>query len=397
MCGRAGIANAAPNDEPLTTRMHLYLHIPFCRQACHYCDFHFSTNLSGKEALVEALCREITLQQDYLGTRQLETIYFGGGTPSLLSETELARIIETIHRHFTVLPGAEITLEANPDDLTPAKLAELRPYVNRLSIGIQSFHEPFLRFMNRAHSAAEARHCVQLAQDAGFDNLTIDLIYGIAVALDPAADHSIWEQDLSTAVSLQVPHISSYCLTIEPQTALGNWLKKGRVHPVDDAFAAEEFTELIRVLGAHGYEQYEISNFARPGFEARHNSSYWKQRPYLGVGPSAHSYNGHSRQYNLANNARYVRAIQAGELPATVEVLSAADRVNEYLLTGLRTKWGCQLTELNRLLAADFLSAQRRELNNLQAAGWLAITDQNLHLTEAGKLFADRVAAELFV
>ncbi|RZJ26432.1 MAG: radical SAM family heme chaperone HemW, partial [Flavobacterium sp.] len=241
--------------------MHLYIHIPFCKQACHYCDFHFSTSLKQKTALVEALCREIELQKDYLLTRHLETIYLGGGTPSLLNEAELQLIFETIHRFYTVAPDAEITLEANPDDLvgpatdSMAPLRLFRQYVNRLSMGIQSFHEPNLRLMNRAHSASEAEKCVQLAREAGFDNLTIDLIYGI-----PAETHNVWEADLAKALSFGIPHISAYCLTIEPGTVFGNWLKKGRLQAADDEFAADQFTTLVQTLVANGYEQYEISN-----------------------------------------------------------------------------------------------------------------------------------------
>ncbi|WP_234735652.1 radical SAM family heme chaperone HemW [Tellurirhabdus bombi] len=372
--------------------MHLYLHIPFCKQACHYCDFHFSTSLKQKPVLVDALCKELTLQKDYLGTNQLETIYFGGGTPSLLTEKELAQIFETIHRFFSVKAGAEITLEANPDDLQPSQLSMLRQYVNRLSIGIQSFHEPHLRFMNRAHSATEAESCVRLAQDAGFDNLTIDLIYGV-----PAPDHDIWQRNLEKAIQLNIPHISSYCLTIEPDTAFGRWQQKGRLQVPEDSFAAEEFTMLVDALTTNGYEHYEISNFAKPGWEARHNSSYWKRRSYLGIGPSAHSYNGSSRQYNIANNARYLRALDQGELPCDREILTVADQVNEYLLTGLRTKWGCQVAELNQLLNADFAQQQQKEIASLQQKGWLMLKDNQLLLTTAGKLFADRVAAELFI
>ena len=379
--------------------MHLYLHIPFCKQACHYCDFHFSTNQALKPALVEALRTELTLQKDYLPTRQLDTIYFGGGTPSLLTEPELAAILETIHAHFTVAPDAEITLEANPDDLRPAYLRWLRAYVNRLSIGIQSFHEPHLRFMNRAHTAPEAQQCVRLAQEAGFDNLTIDLIYGVPSGgvSSGGGDHALWERDLAMALTLGVPHISSYNLTIEPATAFGRWQQKGRLAVPDDAFAAEEFELLVRTLTAHGYEQYEISNFARPGHEARHNSSYWKRRPYLGVGPSAHSYNGHSRQYNVANNALYIKALGRGEVPATVEILSPADQVNEYLLTGLRTRWGCQLSELERLAGGGFLRRSEKMLATHERRGWLVRADNQLRLTEAGKLFADRIASDLFM
>ncbi|MGV3559322.1 radical SAM family heme chaperone HemW [Larkinella arboricola] len=378
--------------------MHLYIHIPFCKQACHYCDFHFSTNLKQKTALVDALCREIDLQKDYLPTRRLETIYLGGGTPSLLTETELETLFETIHRQYTVAPDAEITLEANPDDLIgPAsdplrQLRLFRKYVNRLSIGIQSFHEPHLRLMNRAHSATEAGRCVQLAQEAGFTNLTIDLIYGV-----PADTHGIWQTDLAKAVSLKVPHISAYCLTIEPGTVFGNWHKKGRLQAAEDEFAAEQFTMLVQTLRENGYEQYEISNFAQPGCEARHNSSYWKRRPYLGIGPSAHSFNGVSRQYNIAHNIQYIRAIEKGDVPGTVEPLSRADQVNDYLLTGLRTKWGCDLRELSRLAGSDFQVLQRTELQNLYQQGWLSLENHLLTLTEAGKLFADRVAAELFM
>ncbi|MFD1141882.1 radical SAM family heme chaperone HemW [Larkinella insperata] len=378
--------------------MHLYIHIPFCKQACHYCDFHFSTSLQQKTALVDALCREIEVQKAYLPTRHLETIYLGGGTPSLLTETELQALFDTIHRHYTVAPDAEITLEANPDDLIgPAsdplrQLRLFRKYVNRLSIGIQSFHEPHLRLMNRAHSATEAETCVHLAQEAGFSNLTIDLIYGV-----PAETHTIWQADLAKAVSLKVPHVSAYCLTIEPGTVFGNWHKKGRLQAAEDEFAAEQFSRLVQTLRENGYEQYEISNFAKPGWEARHNSSYWKQRPYLGIGPSAHSFNGVSRQYNIAHNTQYMRAIDKGEVPGTVEPLSTADQVNDYLLTGLRTKWGCDLRELSRLAGTDFQALQRTELQNLYEKGWLSLENHLLTLTEAGKLFADRVAAELFL
>ncbi len=378
--------------------MHLYIHIPFCKQACHYCDFHFSTSLKQKTVLVEALCREIELQKDYLPTRHLETIYLGGGTPSLLNESELHRLFETIHRFYTVAPDAEITLEANPDDLvgpTTDPLAPLRlfrRYVNRLSIGIQSFHEPNLRLMNRAHSASEADTCVRLAREAGFDNLTLDLIYGI-----PAETHGVWEADLAKALSFGIPHISAYCLTIEPGTVFGNWLKKGRLQAADDEFAADQFTILVQTLVANGYEQYEISNFAQPGWEARHNSSYWKRRPYLGIGPSAHSFNNHSRQYNVANNAQYVRAIEKGEIPGTVEELSRADQVNEYILTGIRTKWGCDVRELTVLAGTDFETLRRTELLSLYNRGWLSLQDHRITLTEAGKLFADRVAVELFI
>lgn len=373
-------------------QMHLYLHIPFCKQACHYCDFHFSTSLGQKSALVDALCAEISLQKDYLPGKTLETIYFGGGTPSLLTENELGQIFAAIHTYFTVSPTAEITLEANPDDLTEDQLRMLHRYVNRLSIGIQTFDEATLRWMNRAHTATEAETCVRLAREAGFANLSVDLIYGI-----PDRDKSLWHVDLHNVLALNVPHISAYALTIEPDTAFGRWQQTGKLPPADENVAAEQFDELRYALTGAGYEHYEISNLARPGHYARHNTAYWQRRPYLGIGPSAHSYNGTSRQYNIANNARYIADIGQGTLPATVEELTPADQVNEYLLTGLRTQWGCSLTELDVLFGTDFARAQARDLADLYASGWLIRHDDRLRLTDAGKLFADRVAATLFV
>ena len=395
--------------------MHLYLHIPFCKQACHYCDFHFSTNLSRKAELVAALCHEIELRNEYIpvarsdknGNSQiLDTIYFGGGTPSLLTEGELAQIFETIHRHFIVSPTAEITLEANPDDLTAEKLRLLRPFVNRLSIGIQTFDEAALRWMNRAHNATEAERCVALAQDAGFNNLSVDLICGIPLISPPHQAEmgtslpveGVWPRDLEKTVALDVPHISTYALTIEPDTAFSRWTTTGKLAPIDENLAAEQIQDINRTLIASGYEQYEVSSFCRPGHRARHNTAYWQQHPYLGIGPSAHSYNGTSRQYNISNNNLYVKAIQENEIPATIEQLTAADHLNEYLLTGLRTMWGCSLTELNRLSGGDFQEQQSRELAGLYRAGWLAkTTDNRLLLTDAGQLFADRVASALFM
>jgi oxygen-independent coproporphyrinogen-3 oxidase len=374
--------------------MHLYLHIPFCKQACHYCDFHFSTNLSKKSTVVDAICAEIALQKDYLTEKSLETIYFGGGTPSLLTEPELAQIIETIHTHFLVSPTAEITLEANPDDLRAEKLQVLRRYVNRLSIGIQTFDEAALRWMNRAHTATEAENCVFLAREAGFENMSVDLIYGIP---DSGRSVPLWQTDLQKMLELNVPHLSAYALTIEPDTAFGRWKQKGKLPAVDENLAAEQFEELTKALRGAGYEHYEISNFAKPGQYARHNTAYWQRKPYLGVGPSAHSYNGFSRQYNIANNAQYVKTIQQENIPATVEILTVADQVNEYLLTGLRTKWGCSLTELSKLLGTDFIQTQAADLTAMYASGWLTRDDDHLRLTDSGKLFADRVAASLFV
>jgi oxygen-independent coproporphyrinogen III oxidase len=373
--------------------MHLYIHIPFCRQACHYCDFHFSTRLHEKTTLVRAIATEIMMQRDYLTSRELHTVYFGGGTPSLLSETELALIMDTIRAHFQLRPDAEITLEANPDDLSEKTFSMLVSQgVNRLSIGIQSFHEPHLRFMNRAHTALEAERSVQAAQAAGITNLTADLIYAI-----PATDDSFLQRDLEKMLGLGIDHISAYCLTIEPKTVFGNWVKNKKLQPIEDDYAARQFEILMDTLRQANYDQYEISNFARNQKYSLHNSAYWQRRPYLGIGPSAHSYDGSSRQYNSANNAAYVREISKNILPSTKEILSLEDQVNEYLLTGLRTRWGCRLDLLQELSEGRFLSQKGEEIFSLHEVGWLYSSDGLLLLTEAGKLFADRVAGNLFL
>lgn len=373
----------------------LYLHIPFCKQACHYCDFHFSTALGRKAEVVEALVRELALRHDYLGGAGLSTIYFGGGTPSLLTEAELLTLFEAIYRHFDVAADAEITLEANPDDLTAAKLRELAASpVNRLSIGLQSFYEPHLRLMNRAHSAQESRRSVLAAQDAGFHNLSIDLIYGVPT---PEPGHGIWLHDLAQALELQVPHLSCYALTVEPQTVFGRRQQKGKFHAAPEEFVAREFELLLEASRTAGYEQYEISNFARPGFHSRHNSSYWQGTPYLGLGPSAHSFDGRSRQYTVASNARYVQGLlQEGQVPATREELSPTDRANEYLMTSLRTAQGCSLAYL-RGLGVDLSAARADYLLQLQHDGWAEVTPDLVRLTDRGKLLADQITLELFL
>lgn len=343
--------------------------------------------------MAEAIAREIVLRKSYLPDGDMETIYFGGGTPSMLDEAELHLLLDTVHRHFRVAPGAEITLEANPDDLNAASLSMFaRAGINRLSIGIQSFHEPHLRFMNRAHTALEAKQCVKIAQNAGIDNISIDLIYAI-----PSENHDILHANLAQAFALNVPHISAYCLTIEPQTAFGSWLKKKKIKPIEEEYAAQQFEMLVSSLAGEGYEQYEISNFARNGRYSRHNSSYWKQHPYLGVGPSAHSYNGTTREFNVSHNAKYLDALQKGIIPATVETLTGADNTNEYLLTGLRTIWGVDLQKLHELSNGAFAAQHRRQLDGMIRKGWVREDSGTLRLTEAGKLFADRISSDLFI
>lgn len=373
----------------------IYIHIPFCKQACYYCDFHFSTSLKTKDLVIAGILKELEIQTKYL-KEPVETIYFGGGTPSLLNQSELSDILNSIHKNYNVKEGdIEITLESNPDDLNKNKLKELKSVgINRLSIGLQSFHEPHLRLMNRAHSATESKHCVQLAQDSGFDNITIDLIYGI-----PAKDHSIWEADLQTALSLKVPHISSYCLTVEPKTAFGKWEKVGKFKPADDEFSAQQFEYLVKTLQENNFDHYEISNFAKKGHYSKHNSAYWLGKPYLGIGPSAHSFDGaKSRQFNISNNPKYYKSIlEDNVLNHEIEILTREDGINEYLLITLRTIWGCDTQHLKRVYKFDIQSEKKMELEVLLRKGWINWEKHHLHLTENGKLFADQVAAELFM
>jgi oxygen-independent coproporphyrinogen III oxidase len=372
----------------------IYFHIPFCKQACHYCDFHFSTQLGGKSALVEALAQEIGLQKRFFPAHApISSVYFGGGTPSLLTAGELDRLLAEVRTHFELAPEVEITLEANPDDLTAAKLDQLRASgVNRLSIGIQSFHGPHLTWMNRAHNAAQAAQCVRLAQAAGFTNLTADLIFGI-----PSPSHAVLADDLAKLIDLGVPHLSAYCLTIEPQTAFGNWLRKGKLKPAGEDFAAQQFEMVAHALTGAGYEHYEISNYARPGHYSRHNTNYWKKGPYLGLGPSAHSYDGQYRYANVANNARYVRAIGEGQVPAEREVLRPNDHLNEYLMTSLRTQWGCDLGYVYAQFGHDLAQTEAPRLARWETSGLITRRNQVVFLTIQGMLVADELAAELFV
>jgi oxygen-independent coproporphyrinogen-3 oxidase len=346
-----------------------------------------------KEQTVHAISGELELRQSYLQGQPVHTIYFGGGTPSLLNQHELQLLLATIKQLFIVSEDAEITLEANPDDLTPAKLQELRiAGVNRLSIGLQSFYEPHLQLMNRAHTAAESLQCVKDAQAADFDNITVDLIYGI-----PAPDHSIWHRDLETLFALGVQHVSCYALTIEPDTALGRWSKKGKFKPAEDEYTAQQFEILLEQMARHGYIQYEISNFCLPGHESRHNSNYWRGVHYLGVGPSAHSFNGLSRQYNVPHNKKYIDSIAQHQVPFDLEKLTLSDQANDYLLTSLRTIWGCDLRKISRDYGYDFRLNHAAYLQELQDKDLARIEEEVLYLTDKGKLLADQITLELFV
>ncbi len=342
--------------------------------------------------MVDTMLLELAQRKAELAGQTIETIYFGGGTPSMLNEQDLGRIFETLNQHYTIAEKPEITLEANPDDLTPTYLDTLRQTpVNRLSIGIQSFRDEDLKYMNRAHNAHEASNCVQLAQDKGFEALSLDLIYGMPTAAD--AD---WEQNLKTALVLRPQHLSAYCLTVEPGTALSHMVQKGTAPAVDDDAASRQFMLLTEMSSAVGYEHYEISNLARNEHYARHNSNYWKGKPYLGVGPAAHSYDGQRRRWNVANNAKYIKAIKAGEAFSETETLTRNDQYNEFLMTRLRTQWGVPLNEIG----SQFGQAAQKQLVADVAPfiieGKVVMYNNILVLTNSGRLVADSLISDLF-
>jgi oxygen-independent coproporphyrinogen-3 oxidase len=370
----------------------IYFHIPFCKQACHYCDFHFSTNQERKGEMVDALVRELELQKTYLGEEPVETVYFGGGTPSLLSVAEIETLLQAVAKNFTRVPAGEITLEANPDDLHAEKLVALRTAgVNRLSIGIQSFDDQVLHFLHRAHSASAAQQCLEQARAAGFNNISLDLIYAI-----PGQPVETWRENILRALSFAPEHISSYSLTIEEKTAFGKWAATGKLKAVEDDLAAAQLEMLVEMLDTAGYEQYEVSNFARPGYYSRHNSSYWQQKKYLGIGPSAHSYDGQSRQYNVANNHLYLRGLQADTIPFTREALTPEDVINDYLLTTLRTSWGTDLRKLRQEFQYDLQALHGPYLDTLCVESLAIVSGDTLRLTRRGKMLADKIAADLF-
>lgn len=341
--------------------------------------------------MVAAIIREIELQKNYLEDKTLSSVYLGGGTPSLLSPTELDQIFEAIHRHYQLTPDAEITLEANPDDLNPKTLKALADSpVNRLSIGIQSFDEADLKFMNRAHNAAEAMQCISLAREAGFDQFTVDLIYG-----SPTTSDAQWAKNLEILFDFKIKHLSCYCLTVEPGTALSHFVAKGKTPPVDEEKAARHLDHLIKATAAEGFIHYEISNFAQEGHFAQHNSAYWKGEPYLGVGPSAHSFDGQSRQWNIAHNPKYLKSIAANQVPFEREILSSDTRYNEYVMTGLRTIWGVSLEQLKKMGERYVIHFEKGAEVFLRQEKMEKKGDR-YRLSTAGKFIADHIAMELF-
>lgn len=372
----------------------IYIHIPFCKQACHYCDFHFSTSLDNKFAFLEALKKEMFLQKDYLEGEKISTVYIGGGTPSLLSQPELLAIFNSLNELFDISPDAEITLEANPDDLTEEKIKQLKGTpINRLSIGIQSFYDADLRMMNRAHNATEALEAVRMAQENGFENISIDLIYGTPTL----TDHQ-WRNNLQIAFAMNVKHISAYCLTVEPRTALAHQVKTGKVKNVDEQHSSEQFEIMLEAMHRNDFIQYEISNFCKEGAYSKHNSSYWLKEKYLGLGPSAHSYDGISRQWNVSNNAIYIKLLGTkGSVWYEKEELTDGQRYNEYVMTSLRTIWGTDLTYIANCFGKDVVEYCLTHAEKYILSGDLSNEENKLFLTDKGKLIADRIASDLFV
>lgn len=370
----------------------IYIHIPFCKQACHYCDFHFSTSLKKKDEMVSALAKEIAMRKDEFKDETVATIYFGGGTPSILDVDDLKMLIDVVYQNYKVDDNPEITVEANPDDLTEDRIIQLsKNNVNRLSIGIQSFFEDDLKMMNRAHDSQEAQQCLEIATQY-FDNISLDLIYGV-----PNMSNEKWKQNIEKALSFGIPHISSYALTVEPKTALDKFIKKGIIKQPDDEVAQEHFYILVETLKENGFIHYELSNFGKPDYFSKNNSSYWLGKKYIGIGPSAHSYDGVNRGWNISNNTLYIKAIEENRLPIETEKLTLTDRYNEYIMTGLRTIWGVSLDRIKNEFGLKYLDYLNKESKRFLEDDLLAIEDNVLQTTKKGKFLCDGIASDLFL
>ena len=375
----------------------IYIHIPFCKQACHYCNFHFSTSLGQKEKMLEAIIKEISLSQQMLPKENTEaeiisTLYFGGGTPSILNIDELKLIFAALHKRFVFDDDIEITLEANPDDITDLKLQEWRSVgVNRLSVGIQSFLEEELIWMNRAHSAADSITCIDLIKEAGFINFSVDLIYG-----SPILSDDDWKRNVDIVIAKNIPHISCYALTVEPKTALDKMIALHKKEPVDTEKQARQFLLLMDWMEQAGYEHYEISNFAKPGLKSKHNSSYWLGESYYAFGPAAHAFDGKSRRWNVANNSLYIQSLQQNIISFEEEVLTETQQLNEYIMTSLRTIEGLDLEYVSKKFGVEKSNKIQIASSKYASTKKLKIENRRIILTKEGKLFADGIAADLF-
>lgn len=375
----------------MKTKAGIYVHIPFCKQACSYCDFHFSTSLKTAEAVTEAMLREIQQQPYFEGAPAIQSLYFGGGTPSILPMRQLGSIVNALEKKFGFADLREFTLEANPDDISAANLSLWRSLgVDRFSIGVQSFFERDLRYMNRSHSAGEAADCIKRAQDAGFSNLSIDLIYGT-----PGLSDAEWLQNLQTAATLQVPHLSTYALTVEENTPLWAHIRKGRqAEPREESYE-RQFAILQDFLDSHGYEAYEISNSALPGHRALHNSAYWYGLPYYGFGPSAHGFDGgRSRYSNIAHNVKYARFGNLDEIRSS-EDLTETEQMNEFILTRLRLLEGFRIAEFRERFGPEHADALWQKITT-PAGEWFIHDVESVRLDKPYRILADGISARLF-
>ncbi|MDD7722678.1 MAG: radical SAM family heme chaperone HemW [bacterium] len=369
----------------------IYIHVPFCAKRCLYCDFYSNTEMSYKDPYLVALQQEMELRKEYLSGETIETIYFGGGTPSQLQAADFSRIFDTINRLFRVSDDSEITLEANPDDLQPAYVGMLRQFpFNRISMGVQSFDDDDLHFLNRRHDSRQAVRAVELCREAGITNLSIDLIYGL-----PGQTVGRWERNLEVAIRLDVPHLSAYHLIYEEGTALYKLLEAGRVTPVEESVSVDLFTLLIDRLTAAGYLHYEISNFARPGCFSRHNSSYWLGKSYLGLGPSAHSYNQQERMWNVSSLPIYIAGMEQGIPNVEREPLPLETRYNDFIITGLRTMWGIDLEEMERRFGKRLADYCRQEAATYLRRGLLSLKGSVMTLSRAGVFVSDGIMSDL--
>ncbi|MCT4630374.1 radical SAM family heme chaperone HemW [Winogradskyella sp.] len=383
--------NSYPFGKLKETLGGIYIHIPFCKQACYYCDFHFSTSLKKKKELIEALVKELQLRKSEFKDIAVATIYFGGGTPSILTDEELQLLIDAVYDNYKVVDDPEITLEANPDDLSKERIYKLaKTPINRLSIGIQSFFEEDLKLMNRAHNAQEAKECLSVASRY-FDNISIDLIYGV-----PGATNEQWLQNIETALSYNIPHVSSYALTVEPKTAFASFIKKKIMNDVNDEQAHEQFHILKDYLEGKEFIHYELSNFGKENYFSKNNTAYWQGKPYIGIGPSAHSFNGKQRSWNVRNNAKYIKSLQENKLPMEIETLTKVDRYNEYVMTGLRTIWGVSLEKVEQDFDTTFKDYLLEQANVFINRQMLYIEAEHLKVTKKGQFLSDGIASELF-
>lgn len=372
--------------------MGIYVHVPFCRSKCFYCGFYSVASLKLKEAYLDALQREIELRKGYLPGGRVDTLYFGGGTPSYLEIGELGRVVGMLEEHYCFIPEAERTIELNPEDLTKDKLKGLRELnFNRLSIGVQSFSDVYLKQINRTHSATQAIEGVRLAKDMGFENISVDLIIGL-----PGQTERELLQDVGVAAALPVNHLSVYMLSVDSNTVFEVMVKQGKLRLEPDEVVAERYDRVCKRLKQHGFEHYEISNFAREGHYSKHNTSYWQQKPYIGFGPSAHSYDLHSRQWNTANLKVYIESLNNGMLSFEKEELKLHDIYNEYVMTNLRTMWGIDLLAVERLYGL-FWKAVQEKVKFYVLNQDLIVEDDRVRITEKGWMVSDAIMSDLFV